>query len=308
MSDSRKSLRPRHPIVSDLPRRQFLAASAAAIASIGVSSLPSATAEEASGPVQYAGRPKPPYRVWFQPRLWERDIDLYRNMTIDASGWIDPRLTELAGKTTLDWVYGLNHPYAKGPDYWREVCSTAERGRPKAAPQFISAGIAVDEWVPPAQPSNERWLAEGLRAGRKANPDVFIAVWSTDPTPELLELGKDGTVDLMIVEGYTHSVEPGLTTSWEGALRRTDAFVEAGLEEKTIFSFGHITDREDSGGGHLKGPWLRERAEELKKRYPKMPGVAFFQSVDPDTPELRELVRYCDQLSGELWPDPIKRS
>ena len=280
-------------------RRAFLGAAAATVAA-GASTAADAVGRE----VVVAARPRPPYRVWFQPRLFERDIDLYAHMTVDASGWLDPRLTEPLGVTALDWVYGLNHPDATGPGYWREVCSSKSRSRPKEDPRFVSAGIAVDEWVPPAQPKNEQWLAEGLRAGRRANPDVFVAVWSTDPTETLLELGKDGTADLIIVEGYTHSVEPGLTTSWEGALRRTDSFAEAGLLDKTIFSFGHVTDRADSRGGHLKGSWLRERAEELKRRYPGMPGVAFFQSTDPDTPELRELVRFCDRLSGELWPDP----
>jgi hypothetical protein len=250
-----------------------------------------------------AERPRAPYRVWFQPRFFDRDIDLYANMTVDASGWLDPRLAKLADKTALDWVYGLNHPFAEGPEYWRDACSVASRSRPKDGPRFVSAGIAIDEWVPPALPNNERWLVEGLRAGKRANPEVFIAVWCTDPTPALIELGRDGTADLIIVEGYTHSVEPSLTTSWEGGLRRCEALVKAGLEEKTIFCFGHVTDRADSRGGRLEPTSIREQAEELRRRYPKMPGVAFFQSTDEDTPELRNLIRSCDRLSAELWPD-----
>ena len=225
-------------------------------------------------------------------------------MTIDASGWLDPRLAELAGKTALDWVYGLNHPDARGPSYWRDSCSATARSRPREAPRLVSAGIAVDEWVPPRLPDNERWLAEGLRAGRRDDPQVFIAVWTTDPTPTLIELGRDGTVDLLIVEGYTHSVTPGLTISWEGALRRCEVLGDAGLLDRTIFSFGHITDRANSRGERLQAAWLRQRAEELKRRFPRMPGIAFFQTDDPETPELRELVRACDRLSGELWPGP----
>ena len=240
--------------------------------------------------------------MWFQPRLFERDIDLYSHMTIDASGWLDPRLAELAGKTTLDWVYGLNHPYAEGPDYWRDVCSAEQRSRGELGSRFVSAGIAIDEWVPPALPNNERWLVEGLRGGKRINPDIFIAVWMTDPTPILFDLAAEGTVDLLIVEGYTHSVEPGLTISWEGAIRRCEAVAGAGLIEKTIFSFGHITDRPDSRGGSMTPAFIRARAKEIKDRYPGMPGVAFFQSTDPDTPELRELILACDRVSGHLWP------
>jgi hypothetical protein len=35
-----------------------------------------------------ARQPNPPYRVWFQPRQFHRDMDLYAHMTLDASGWL----------------------------------------------------------------------------------------------------------------------------------------------------------------------------------------------------------------------------
>ena len=250
-----------------------------------------------------ARRPTAPYRVWFQPTLFHRDIDLYKYMTIDASGWLDPRLAEATDKTTLDWVYGLQNPWAKSSDYWRNACSIGERTKGK---QFISAGIAVDEWVPPKLERNPQWLAEGLRAGRRENPEIFVAVWITDPTASLFELVRDGTIDLVIVEGYTHvapDTSANLTTSWEGGLRRCDAMADAALIDKTIFCFGHITPGAQRNGQPLEATWLRERAEELKKRYPEMPGVAFFQSGNDDTPEFRKLIHFCDQLSGELWPD-----
>lgn len=261
------------------------------------------TTDEVDGKRIHARRPVPPYRVWFQPRLFHRDIDLYEHMTIDASGWLDPRLAEAMDKTTLDWVYGLQHPWAKSSDYWRNACSRAERTKGE---RFVSAGIAVDEWVPPELKENPKWLADGLRAGRQANPDIFIAVWVTDPTPPLVALVRDGTIDLVIVEGYTHvapDAPANLTTSWEGGLRRCDAMAEAGLIDKTIFCFGHITPAAQRNGQPLNTTWLRAKAEELKERYPKMPGIAFFQRGDDDSPEFRNLIRFCDQLSGELWPD-----
>jgi hypothetical protein len=243
--------------------------------------------------------------VWFQPRLFARDIDLYSNMTIDASGWIDPRLMHAAGKTTLDWVYGLEHPSAGGPGYWRDACSAAARSRPARDPRFISAGVAIDEWTPPVAANNPRWLAEGLRAAKRADPKLFIAVWITDPTDPLFDLARDGTIDLVIVEGYTHSAAnlgPGLTTSFDGGLRRCEAMAKAGLIQKTIFGFGHITAQANRDGKFLSADWLRARMVELKHRYPTMPGVGFFESTDPDSTELRKLVRAADHFSGELWP------
>lgn len=229
-------------------------------------------------------------------------------MTVDASGWLDPRLAQRCGVAGLNWVYGLNHPSADGPGYWRAACSRSARTLPAVGPAaaLIAAGIAIDEWVAPARPENPGWLDEGLRSGRRENPDVFIAVWVTDPTPVLIELARDGVVDLLIVEGYTHAAAdspPGLTVSWEGA-SRCNALAAAGLEAKTIFCFGHVTAAADPAGKRLTPQWLAERGAELKRRYPGMPGVAFFQSISDDSPELRELVRACDQVSHNLWPDP----
>ncbi len=250
-----------------------------------------------------ARRPQAPFRVWFQPRLFDRDMDLYANMTVDASGWLDPRLAELTGKTTLVWAYGLNYPYEDGANYWREVATEKARSRSSADSQFIAAGIAVDEWVPPARPDNEQHLAAGLRAAKRADPNLFIAVWLTDATPALYELARDGTVDLLIIEGYTHSVEPELSTNWDTALRRCAEAKAAGVMDKTIFCFGHITDRLNVRGEHITAASIRQRAQQLKALYPQMPGIAFFQSTDPETPELRELVRACDRISAEMWPN-----
>lgn len=293
-------------------RRGFIGGCAGAAFAAGMSRRADGAdtvADDQSAKLVHARRPKPPYRVWFQPRLFVRDIDLYAHMTIDASGWVDPRLTEAAGKTTLDWVYGPNNPYATGPESWRDACSLKQRSLPRHSddPRFIAAGIALDEWVPPAKAKNPDWLAEGLRAGRKANPDIFIAAWITDPYAPLFDLVRDNTIDLLIIEGYTHATPEspkGLTTSWQGAMRRCEMIAEADLTDRTIFSFGHISARSQRDGNKLTESWLREHADQLKKRYPKMPGVAFYQHSDVrDTPAERAMVRACDRLSADLWPD-----
>ena len=295
------------PLAMCLNRREFVRLPL--LGALAVGTRGRGARAELPAPVVVARRPSAPYRVWFQPRLFDRDIDLYANMTVDASGWLDPRLAELAGKTGLNWVYGLNHPSADGPGYWRDACAREARTLPpvRSASRFVGAGIAIDEWVAPKRDANERWLTDGLRMGRRTNPDIFISVWVTDPTPALVELAREGTVDLLIVEGYTHSAAgspPELTIRWQDALRRCDVLAGAGLESKTIFCFGHITAQANRQGKHLSPQWLQERAAELKRRYPRMPGIAFFQSVSEDSPELRELVRACDRMSVKLWPDP----
>ena len=72
---------------------------------------------------------------------------------------------------------------------------------------------------------------------------------------------------------------------------------------KTIFCFGHSTAHPNRQGEHLKAAWICQRAEELKRRYPRMPGVAFYQHAAEDSPQFRDLIRQCDRLSADLWPD-----
>ena len=242
-------------------------------------------------------RLKAPHRVWFQPRLFHRDMNLYAGMTMDASGWLDPKLAALAGKAALRWMYGTNHPDAVGPDYWRK-----EIADPTHHP-----GVALDEWVPSKNPAMEGWVAEGLRQGRKAAPDQFIAVWVTDPIETLAQLVKDGTVDLVIAETYTHAAAhygPDSFLHWDTALRRMDAAQALGMGDKTIFCFGHITPLPDAKGRKLDMVLLAERAHQIKERYPKAPGIAFYQddSTD-DSGDFRNMIRKCDELSTKLWPN-----
>ena len=240
---------------------------------------------------------KPPYRVWFQPRAFHRDMNLYRGMTIDASGWLDPKLATATGRAALRWVYGTNHPHADGPQYWEQECDLAEDW----------PGIAVDEWVPSPVQEMEEWVAEGLTAGKQKHSDKFIAVWVTDPTPTLARLAKAGVVDLVIVQGYTHAAPrygKHATLHWTTALKRCEMAKELGIEAKSIFSFGHITADKNADGETLDVDQLAERAEEIKERFPAMPGVAFFEDDSDDSPELRQIVRACDEVSRKLWPDP----
>ena len=289
-----------------LPRRRLLGLSAGALA---LGCVGPASAADAQPGLRPARRPAAPHRVWFQPRQFHRDMSLYRHMTIDASGWVDPALCELTGRTGLRWVYGTQIPEADGPDYWLKELAPEARTVTHRGEPFVGPGVAIDEWVPPRDPEIEKHLADGLRAAKEADPDLFLLVWFTDLRPPLTELIRDGVVDLAIIEGYTHTPErfgPGAWLAWPTCLRRCNDVAEAGADvlDKTIFCFGHVTDEPNGKGERLDPAELTEQAEEIKERYPTMPGVAFYQSDSPDTPALRELVRHCDRLSGRLWPDP----
>ena len=119
----------------------------------------------------------------------------------------------------LAWAYGINNPNAHDPGYWRDVCSPEYRRwaglgkKPsQVTTQLIRPGVALDEWCNPAHRRSEQWAVRGPASGRRRWPDCSIAVWVTDLTKPLAALVRDGTVDLLILECYTHapaSLGPG---------------------------------------------------------------------------------------------------
>ena len=252
-------------------------------------------------------RPHPPYVVWFQPKLFAQDPGLYRHLTLDAGGTVPPERLQQHGAVGLAWAYGINNPYAKSPDYWRDICSPEYRRwaglgkKPsRVSSQVIRPGVALDEWCNPANKESERWAVEGLRQGRKQWPDCFIAVCVTDLTEPLAALVRDGTVDLLILECYTHasaSLGPGpFAQSLRGVYHRVGLVQEAHLLDKAIICLGHITDEPDLNGRRLTPDGLRTLAADLRKRFPECPGIAFYQAHDRKT--ARELIQVCDEIGA----------
>jgi len=105
-------------------------------------------------------------------------MDLYRHMTIaPAAGSIRGSRNSRASRPS-DWVYGPNHPDATGPITGAACAERHDPGRGMSR-EFVSAGIAIDEWVPAKTP--ERRVACGWIACRsEGEPRVFLAMWSTD--------------------------------------------------------------------------------------------------------------------------------
>lgn len=251
-------------------------------------------------------RPRPPYVAWFQPKLFAAEPQLYQHLTLDAGGTESPALLAQHGAVGLAWAYGINNPDAAGPDYWRDICDPEYRRwaglgkRPSlVASQVIRPGVALDEWCNPARPESERWAAEGLRAGRRRWPACFIAVWVTDLTDTLAGLVRDGTVDLLILECYTHapaSLGPGpFAQSLAGVYHRVGLVQKAGLLPKAIIGLGHITDEPDLRGRRLAPESLRALATDLRRRFPECPGIAFYQAHARKT--AGPLIRTCDDIA-----------
>jgi hypothetical protein len=226
---------------------------------------------------------------------------------LDAGGTESPALLSAHGATGLAWAYGINNEDAQGPEYWRDICIPEYRrwaGLGKKPEQvkskIVRPGVALDEWCNPAGPKAEAWAAEGLRAGRKRWPDCFVAVWVTDLTDTLATLVRDGTVDLLILECYTHapaSLGPGpFAQSLPGVYHRVGLVQKAKLLDKAIICLGHITDEPDLKGRRLTPESLRALAADLRRRYPECPGIAFYQAQDRKTS--RALVEVCDEIGA----------
>lgn len=97
--------------LDQIPRRKFLGglAGAATLTPLVGSAFGDST-DEVDGKAILARRPSPPYRVWFQPGLFHRDIDRYEHMTIDlviVEGYrtwrpLSPRHSRPVGKAACD--------------------------------------------------------------------------------------------------------------------------------------------------------------------------------------------------------------
>jgi hypothetical protein len=191
------------------------------------------------------------------------------------------------------WTYGPNSPYGKDAAYYESQYS----GPPAAG----YAGCAPDEWNVKAGDQREAWCAQGMRAAKKAYPEMTLAVWVTQLTPTFISLVKDGTIDLALIEGYTYVPEnPQWAIPWDDLIRdRVELMKREGLLAKTIVCVGMVASKPDSKGHFMTPKELRYEMEYLKKHYPEMPGIAFYGHNDND-PATRKLIKLTDKLAGEL--------
>jgi hypothetical protein len=244
-------------------------------------------------------RLKSPIRAWFQPQYLDTKPELYANITIVTS-LDDAALAEKVtkrGVLALKWCYGPNSEWSDGKsEYYSQQCAPFIKGS-----DFRFAGVGIDEW----NPSDKRFAKEkdlaasGYRAARKKWPDSIMVGWVTKPDSTFTELLRDGTLDLAIIEGYSFIPDVGGLTI-EGICERCDVMKKAGLLDRTIVCFGYVSAAKDKHGRRMTFEELEKQVRHVKKKYPEMPGVAFYGFKD-DSPETLELIQRSDALSGELY-------
>lgn len=204
---------------------------------------------------------------------------------------------------------------SKQDDYWSVRCYPINAANPNAdrtippnsayPDPFITAGMAMDEWIyNNTHPDVYQWIETGLGNGRSGNPDVFVANWIAHMDSErAYTMTADGTVDLNMVQGYELTVQQGIGLNWNHGLARLEEFRQRGLIRKALFGMGHITDDSGWNGFEWDENLLRSRMEELKRKFPDMPGIAFFRGTAGDPEDYDDLVGLIDSLSAEYWPD-----
>ena len=141
--------------------------------------------------------------------------------------------------------------------------------------------------------------ASGYRTARKKWPDSIMVGWVTQPDSTFIELLRDGTLDLAIIEGYSFIPDVGGLTI-EGICERCEVMKKADLLDRTIVCFGYVSAAKDKQGRRMTFDALEKQVRHVKKKYPEMPGVAFYGFKD-DSSETLELIQAVDALSGELY-------
>ncbi|WP_269541060.1 carbohydrate-binding protein [Cerasicoccus fimbriatus] len=237
-------------------------------------------------------------------------------MTIATAGGSSdaPKITEEYGVTYLNWIFGSNTTYSNIPDPSVQDSYYESRTNPSvrsSAPSteypftFISAGVAMDEWIyNSTHPEVYDWIQTGLTAGKTQNKEVFVANWLAHvDADQVYDMTQDGTIDLNMVQVYELTVQQGIGLNWNHGLSRLEEFQQRGLIRKTVLGFGHITDQAGWNNVEWTESLLRSRMEELKRKFPEMPGVAFFSYPAGNQSDMDNLVSLVDELSGEYWPE-----
>lgn len=242
-----------------------------------------------------------PVHAWFQPPMLERRPDLYRYMTV-ATSLTDAAAADVCknrGVVALRWCFGPVSEHSEGKaDFYCRQCDPTIDGVVRFA------GVGIDEW----DPGNKRFAAErdlaaaGYRAARRRWPDNIMIAWVTRADDVFVELLRDGTFDLAIIEGYTFIPDVGGVTI-EEIMERCDIFGKAGLLDRTIVCFGYISAKRDSSGRAMTIDDLERNVQLVKKKHPQMPGVAFYGFSD-GAAETLELIRQADALSERCYPHP----
>jgi hypothetical protein len=246
-------------------------------------------------------RPKPPYRLWYQPPLGQTHPELYSQISFvnSISSLEEARFWNERGVAVGRWAYGPQSPHTAG-----NVEYFLNEYNPQLLPDWPIAAVGIDEWIS-AGPENVEACAKALRQTKTQWPEFFISCYVTHPDETFKALVADGTIDLAVIEAYTHLPGYGGThfvgdrrVSPSGYFGRCKAMQEAGLLNKTIVMFGHMMEGLTAGD-------LNRLMAIFHDSFPQMPGVGFYGLPHGDLEENKALILYAERLSGLYYGDDV---
>jgi hypothetical protein len=246
-------------------------------------------------------RPKPPYRLWYQPPWGPTHPELYShiNFVNSINSVEEARFWNERGVAVGRWAYGPQSPHTAG-----NVEYFLHEYDPELLPDWPIAAVGIDEWIS-ASPENVEACAKALRRINKQWPDLFISCYVTHPDETFKELVADGSIDLAVIEAYTHKPGYGGThfvgdrrVSPSGYFERCRAMKEAGLLERTIVMFGHMMEGMRAGD-------LNRLMAIFHDNFPQMPGVGFYGLPHGDLEENKALIQYAERLSDIYYGDDV---
>ena len=150
-------------------------------------------------PAEVTVKPSEPYRLWYRPQYARANPELYNHVSFVCSGGLDDaHFWNPRGVAVGRWAFGPQSPYSGGRwEYYKGQCNPV-------SDKWKFAAVGIDEWTPTGKKDFEI-CAQGLREARKEWPELFILVYTNGTDDILTELAKDGTVDLLVIEGYTYA-------------------------------------------------------------------------------------------------------
>ena len=260
------------------------------------------------------------------------------NTTTPLAKWLNKR-----GVACMTWESCWNVRFAGNTSTINDSTVIAHFSNVIASPALNGAtALGLDEcgdlvgpkWghLPGDIPGEKKMslAAKGFRQGKKMHPDLFVAAWNPGSGAETDGSGrgrggvfsglmKDHTFNLAMFETYTHygKKENGKISQW---FPRFEYARKMGWLNRSIPCLGMMIGKSKLNPTGWSQAELRATVQELKDRFPEMPGIGFYgsppgnRSVDKkqfvvdlsDTATL-DLITFASKLSKEMYPDQVVR-
>jgi hypothetical protein len=210
------------------------------------------------------------------------------NTTAPLTQWLSQR-----GVACMAWKTCWNNHFTNGSqtsdatvvEYFANVIASPAQSGATAIGLDECGDLVGPKWghLPGHIPGQKKMVlaAQGLRRGKKLHPDLFVAAWNPGDGAEadgiFSGLMKDHTFDLAMFETYTHYPpymkrgKPHIS-DW---FTRFEYARKEGWLNRSIPCLGMLFGQSTMNPTGWTQHELRATVQELKERFPEMPGIGF---------------------------------